>query len=111
MNEAARNAVAEALENLARQKSWNPAVWQRCVNLVRANWDDELIEFVHHDLIRYDNMFHLGFPIKPGFHSLRDYRREFRAVAFALRKHLSFVEAKKQLGFLTSRAVVTTSWS
>lgn len=65
MNDAARNSVAEALENLASQESWNPAVWQKCFNLVTANWGDELMEFVNHDLILYDDLFHprhiLGF--------------------------------------------------
>src|SRR6185437_1099851 len=45
MNEAARNAVVEALENLANQESWNAAAWQKCFNFVTANWDDELMKY------------------------------------------------------------------
>ena len=102
MNEAARNAVAEALESLASQESWNSAVWQRCFNLVTANWHDELMEFVHHDLILYDDVFHprhiLGFQLKSDPHRVDEYRQEFRAVAAALRAHMSLTEAKEQLG-------------
>jgi len=102
MNEAARNAVVEALENLANQESWNAAAWQKCFNLVTANWDDELMKFVNHDLILYDELFHprhiLGFRLKPDFQRLADYRRDFRAVATDLRTHLSLGEAKKQYG-------------
>ena len=103
MNEATRNAVAEALENLASQQSWNSAVWQQCFNLVTANWHDELMEFVHHDLIHYDDVFHprhiSGLAVKPEVsHRLDDYRQEFRAVAAALRANMSLMEAKKQFG-------------
>jgi len=102
MNEAIRDAVAEALENLANQESWNPAAWQRCFNLVTANGEDELMEFVNHDLIFYDDFFHprhiLGFQPKPDFQRLAGYRRDFRVVASALRTHLSLGEAKKQYG-------------
>jgi hypothetical protein len=102
MNDATRDAVAEALEHLASQESWNSAAWQRCFNLVTANWHDELMEFVHHDLIHYDDEFHphhvLGFPVKSHFHRLDDYRQEFRAVAAALRANMSLMEATKQFG-------------
>jgi len=102
MNQATRNAVAKALENLASQESWNSAVWQQCFNLVTANWHDDLMEFVHHDLIHYDDVFHprhiLGFQVKPDLPRLDDYRREFRAVAAALRAHMSLMEARKQFG-------------
>lgn len=88
------------LENLASQESWNPAVWQQCFSLVTANWHDELMEFVHHDLIHYDNVFHprhiLGFQVKPDFGSLADYRQEFRVVAAALRANMSLLETKKR---------------
>jgi hypothetical protein len=103
MNEATRSAVAAALENLASQESWNPAVWQQCYNLVTANWHDERMEFVHHDLIHYDDVFRprhiLGFPVKSeNVHRLDDYRQEFRAVAGALRANMSLMEARQQFG-------------
>lgn len=102
MNEAVRNAVAEALEDLARQDSWNSVVWQRCFNLVTANWHDELMEFVHRDLIHYDDVFHprhiLGLQLKPDLHRLDDYRQEFRAVAAAVRRNMSLLQARKQFG-------------
>jgi hypothetical protein len=102
MNDATRDAVAEALENLASQESWNSAVWQRCFNLVTANWHDELMEFVHHDLIRYDDVYRprhiFGFQVKPNLRRLDDYRQEFRAVAAALRANMSLMEARTQFG-------------
>lgn len=100
MKEAARDAVADALDDLASQQSWNSAVWQKCFNLVTADWDDELVAFVRHELIHYDDVSHprsiLGFKVKPDLHRLQDYREEFRAVAAALRAHMPLIEAKKQ---------------
>jgi len=102
MTDATRNAIAEALKNLAAQESWNPEVWQRCYDLVTANWENELLGYVHDDLIHYDGNFHsrniLGFRVKPDSHQLEDYRHEFRAIAAALRADLSLAVAKKQFG-------------
>lgn len=100
MDEAIRKALAEALENLASQESWNSTVWLRCFNLVTANWHDELMEFVHHDLIHYDDVFHprhiFGIPVKPDLHRLEGYRQEFRAIAAALRANMSLMQARKR---------------
>jgi hypothetical protein len=102
MTDATRTAIAEALENLAAQASWNPEVWQRCHELVTANWENELVGYVHDDLIHYDGNFHshnlLGFRVKPDIHQLEDYRHEFRAIAAALRANLSSAAAKEQFG-------------
>ena len=110
MNESTRNTIAEALENLATQKSWSSGVWQRCFNLVLANWDEdeELMEFVQHDLINYDYMFHprhiLGFQLKSDFDSLEDYRHDFCALAAALRANMSLMNARQQFGFRNEHA-------
>jgi hypothetical protein len=102
MNDDTRNAIAEALEDLATQESWNPEVWQRCYDLVTTNWENELLGYVHDDLIHYDGNFHshniLGFRVKPDSNQLEDYRHEFRAIAAALREDLSLAVAKKQFG-------------
>ncbi len=102
MDDATRNAIAEALDNLATQESWNPDLWQRCYDLVTANWENELLNYVHDDLIHYDGNFHsrnlLGFRVKPDPHQLEDCRHEFRAIAAALRANLSLEDAKKQYG-------------
>ena len=100
MDEETRNAIAKALEDLANQESWNSEVWQHCYDLVKANWENELLAYVHDDLIHYDGEFHsrnlLGFHVKPNTHRLNDYRHEFRSIATALRTGLSLPNAKKQ---------------
>jgi hypothetical protein len=102
MDDATRCEIAEALDNLATQESWNSDAWQRCYDLVTANWENELLKYVHDDLIHYDGNFHsrnlLGFRVKPDPHQLKDYRHEFRAIAAALRADLSLEDAKKQFG-------------
>jgi hypothetical protein len=69
MNDTTRQSVAEALEKLAAEESWNPDVWQHCYDLVTANWENELLQYLHDDLIHYDGAFHelnlLGFRVKP----------------------------------------------
>jgi hypothetical protein len=47
MDDGIRNEVAECLERLADQQVWNPELWQQCYELVHANWDNELLEYVH----------------------------------------------------------------
>jgi hypothetical protein len=51
MDDGPRNEVAEWLERLAEQTEWNAEVWQRCYDLVKANWNNELLEYVHDDII------------------------------------------------------------
>jgi hypothetical protein len=102
MTDATRNAIAEALENLATQESWDSELWQLCYDLVTANSENELVGYVHDDLIHYDGNFHsrnlFGFRAKPDPHELEDYRHEFRAIAAALREDLSLAAAKKRFG-------------
>jgi hypothetical protein len=102
MDEATRNEVAECLERLADEAEWNPDLHKRCYNLAAANWDNELLKYIHDDLIHYSGVFHsrniFGFRVKPNRHELEDYRHEFRSIAAALRAGLSLVDAKKQFG-------------
>ena len=67
-----------------------------------ANWDNELLKYIHDDLIHYDGVFDsrniFGFRVKPNRHELENYRHEFRSIAAALRAGLSLVDAKKQFG-------------
>jgi hypothetical protein len=69
MDQATRNEVAECLEQLADQAEWNRDLHKRCYDLVTTNWDNELLKYVHDDLIHYDGDFHscniLGFRVKP----------------------------------------------
>lgn len=103
MDEATRNEIADCLENLASQKVWNPEVWQRCYDLVGANWDDDLLAYVHDDLIHYSGEFHsrniFGLHVKPDRAQLEQYRQEFRDVAAALRERLSLLAARKKYDF------------
>ena len=102
MDEATRNEVAQCLERLAEQEAWNPELWQRCYDLVKANWDNELLKYVHDDIIHYSGLFHsrniLGFRVKPDRHELEDYRHEFRSIAAALRSFMLLSEAEKKYG-------------
>jgi len=43
MDDAARNEVAECLEQLADQGEWNSELWRRCHSLVQANGGNELV--------------------------------------------------------------------
>src|SRR5581483_4544733 len=102
MDDPTRNAVADAKRVWAAQESWNSEVWQHCYDLVKLNWENELVAYIHDDLIHYDGEFHsrnlLGFHVNPDSGQLDDYRHEFRAIAAALRADLSLVDAKKQFG-------------
>jgi hypothetical protein len=102
MDDFTRNEVAECLECLADQAVWNPELWRRCYDLVGINWDNELLKYVHDDLIHYDGVFHsrniLGFRVKPNRSELEHYGQEFRDIAAALRLSMSLSEAKKKYG-------------
>jgi hypothetical protein len=102
MDDGPRNEVAEWLERLAEQPEWNAEVWQRCYDLVKANWSNELLGYVYDDIIHYSGLFHsrniFGFRVKPNRHQLEGYRQEFRDIAAALRSSLSLVEAQKKYG-------------
>ena len=95
-----RKQVADSLVRLSEQSEWNPELWQRCYDLVKANWDNELLEYVHDDLIHYSGEFHsrniFGFRVKPDRYQLENYRQEFRDIASALQSGLSLSEAKQK---------------
>jgi len=100
MDEVTRNTVAECLEQLADQMVWSSGLWQRCHNLVQANWDNELLKYDYDDLIHYSGVFHsrniFGFRTKPDRYELQRYRQEFRDIATALRTSMPLSEAKKK---------------
>jgi hypothetical protein len=100
MDEAALKAVAESLEHLAEQEVWNPELWQRCYDLLKANWDNDLLEYVYDDVVHYSGEFHsrniFGFRVKPDRYQLEHYRQEFRDIAKALRSSMPLSEAKKK---------------
>src|ERR1700733_3854794 len=102
MDEATRKDVAECLEHLAEEQVWNPELWQRCYDLVKSNWDNELLKFVHDDVIHYSGEFHsrniFGFRVGPHPNQLENYRYEFRSIAAALRSSIPLREAKKKYG-------------
>jgi hypothetical protein len=100
MDDATRNEIADWLDRLADQPVWNAEVWQRCHDLVKANWDHELLEYVYDDIVHYSGEFFsrniFGFRVKPDRYQLRRYRQEFRDIATALRSSTSLSEAKKK---------------
>jgi hypothetical protein len=89
MEDATRNEIADRLDELADQQEWNPELWQRCYALVGAHHDNELLAYIHDDLVHYSGEFHsvnlLGFQTKPARYEMENYRQEFRGVASALR--------------------------
>jgi hypothetical protein len=103
MDEATRNEIANSLQILADQAVWNPEAWQRCHDLVDANCDDELVDYVYDDVVHYYGVYHsyslLGFRAKPDGSQLEQYRQEFRDIASALRSGLPLSETKKKYGF------------
>jgi len=102
VDDMSRNEVAESLERLADQSVWNPELWQRCFDLVTANWDNELLAYIHDDVIHYSGEFRshniLGFRVKPDRDQLENYRYEFRCIASALRLSMPLGEALKKYG-------------
>jgi len=94
MDEATRNALADALELLADQQVWNCELWHRCYDLVTANADDELVGYMADDLIHYS-----GRPLfrrEPRPKDLQRYRQGFRDFAAALRERLSLSEYRRR---------------
>jgi hypothetical protein len=102
IDDKTRNEIAESLERLADEPTWNPEVWQRCYDLVTTHWDDELLGYVWDDITHYDGEFHprniFAFHAKAGRHQLDGYGHTFRSIAAALRSSLSLSEAKKKYG-------------
>lgn len=100
MNDGTRNEIAECLERLAAQTAWNLELWQRCHDLVKANWDDEPLGYVYDDVVHYSGNFHsrniFGFRVRPDRAQLEQVRQEFRDIATALRSSMPLSEAKKR---------------
>jgi hypothetical protein len=99
-------AIADALEKVADQQTWEPGVWRHCCELAELNLENELLRYVLQDLVHYEGLRNsrnlVGFSVKADPAQLEQYTREFRDVAAALRVDLSLHEAKKQHG-LTPR--------
>jgi len=94
LDDVKRIEIAKALEDLAAQDVWSAAVWQQCYDLVGANAEeDELLGYVHDDLIHYTGTRLLrSAPLPKDF---GPYRQEFRDVATALRARMSLADYKK----------------
>jgi hypothetical protein len=103
LDDLTRNEIAECLERLADQTEWNDELWQRCYDLVKSNWDNELLEYVYEDVIHYSGLFHsrniFGFGKKPDQGQVENYRYEFRSIAAALRSSMTLKEAQKKYDF------------
>ena len=94
MDGATRIEIARLLDHLAAQSVWNAEAWQQCYELVAANiQNDELLGYVHDDLIHYTG--HGLFRSAPSPKDFNPYRQEFRDVAAALRSHMSLSDYKK----------------
>ena len=92
VNNATRSEIAECLDQLAAQTSWNEELWQRCYDLIKANWDDELVEYIYDDLVHSS-----GRPLLRSRSAyLQTYSQEFRNFAVALRSKMSLAEFKQQ---------------
>ena len=103
MDDAARLEIADSLEKLADLKEWDDDVWQHCYDLVCANIDNELLAYVHDDLIHcsgvglFDHFFHKN--PKPKYFG--SYQEEFRNIARGLRSGMSIAEFKRCTGHRT----------
>lgn len=101
MDDATRAKIAECLERLAEQDEWNPELWQQCHDVVRANWENDLLGFVYDDIVHYSGVFHkrsiFGFRRSPSKY-IEDYGCAFRSIAAALRSRMSLKEWKKKYG-------------
>jgi len=53
MDDATRDEIANCLDSMATESRWNGDLWQRCYDLVKANCDDELLAYLHDDLVHY----------------------------------------------------------
>lgn len=100
MDDTTRNNIAEHLERLAAQQSWNSELWQQCHDLVAAGvGQNELLMYVYDDIFHYNGEFHsrniFGFRVKPDPDQLDTYRQVFRDIAAALRSDISLEQAKK----------------
>jgi len=94
MDDATRDEIANCLDRLAAESRWNGDLWQRCYDLVGANADDELLAYLHDDLIHYT-----GTPLfrsEPRPDDLKRYSQEFRDFAAALRSRKSLAQFKTQ---------------
>jgi len=79
LDEAERIEIAKSLESLAAQDVWNADVWQRCYDLVAKNMkEDELLAYVHDDLIHTGRSLFRSSPLAKDFNP---YRQEFWDVA------------------------------
>jgi hypothetical protein len=69
---------------------------------VKANWDNELLKYVHDDVIHYSGNFNawniFGERVGPDRDQLENYRYEFRSIAAALRSFMPLGEAEKKYG-------------
>ena len=100
MTDATRIEVADSLDRLANIEDWDKEVWRRCYDLVSANLDDELLAYVHDDLVHctgvrfFDSIFKKN-PKPPDF---RSYQAEFGELATALRSGMLLKQFKRDFG-------------
>jgi hypothetical protein len=97
MNDAARDEIANSLDQLAAQPRWDGDLWQRCYDLVKASCNDELLAYLHDELVHYT-----GTPLfrsEPRPADLQRYSQEFRDFATALRSRMSLAQFKSQFGW------------
>jgi hypothetical protein len=73
---------------------WNGELWQRSDDLVSANMDDELLAYLHDDLIHYSATPLLRSEPRPSH--LQLYSQEFRDLAAGLQSRMSLAEFKSQ---------------
>jgi hypothetical protein len=98
MDGPTRNYIAECLETVAAQSAWDAQLWQQCYDAVSTHSQNELLAYVHEDLIHYSGLFHslniLGFRKEPDRYQLEHYRQEFCDIASALRADITLADAK-----------------
>ena len=93
MDHVTRATIADLLEQLAAQTTWNETLWRQCFELAEANSDDPILGYLFDDLIHYT-----GTPLfrrEPPAKRIQAYSQEFRDFAFAVRSEMSLEDFKK----------------
>jgi hypothetical protein len=94
LDERKKAEIANALDDLAAQETWNADVWQRCYDLVSGHVNDnDLLGYVYDDLIHYTGR--RLFRSAPLGKDFNPFRQEFRDVATALRSGMSLTDYKR----------------
>ena len=72
-------------------------MWQRCHDMVQAHLDNALCAYLHHDLIHCSAVTLISHQhlYPSNTREMKEYQREFRAIAEALRARMSLEQVRR----------------